>query len=119
MADAMTGTDHKGRSVKKADVAPKVSAEVKNAFAQLRTEAKSQLKMNEGAFKQFVRNPAMEGGVRIVEKYDFGLRKITEQLSDADFASYMVLIQKEDPNLVKMLRELGEWQKGVPKPWKD
>lgn len=125
MGEAMTGTGsgtpprERRVETKVPKVGPQVSAEVKKAFAQLRAEARSQLSMKDKSFKEFVRNPALDGGVKIVEKYDFRLPKLTEQLSDEDFASYVLLIRKENHELAKMLGELGEWQKGVPKPWKE
>ena len=51
-----------------------------------------------------------------MEKYDFGLPKLTEKLSDEDLASYVVLLKSGDAKLGEMFQELGRWQENMPKP---
>ncbi len=94
----------------------RTSAEVKKAFAEMREKARNEIRLDDKSLKELIRDPAFDKGIEIVGKYDFGLPKLTERLSDEDFIAYVALFKKSGPDVVRMSEELGEWRKTVPDP---
>ncbi len=120
LAEGMSGTadnvETQKAKVKKPDVkiGPQISSEVKKMFADMRHQWAG-FSMNDESFRKFIEDPAFDEGVKIVEKYDFGLPRLTERLTDDGLASYLNLLGKEDPEFSKMFRELSVWQEKAPK----
>lgn len=118
LTDALS--DGQGKTRKKvkvpsaADAGAEASKKTREAFDEMRTEMRQEFGKDKRSFQQFVRNPAFDEGIRIVEAYDFGIPKFTETLSDADLESYIVLLKKEDPKFGEMLQKLSHWQETVP-----
>jgi hypothetical protein len=103
--------------VKKAGrmIAPEVLTQIRYAFASIREEMASDWPIDASVFAQYVQSPAFDGGIEIVEKYDFGRPRLTEKLTDEVLASYVFLLQSGDKELGKMFKELADWQGGLPK----
>ncbi len=47
--------------------------------------------------------------INIIEKYDFGLPPLTEELSDEALVGYLYLSQKKNKNYEKMMDEFGKF----------
>ena len=92
-----------------------VNAKVRDVFSGLRKEVSEGFSEGKQPFKDFIRDPAFDEGVRIVESHRLKLPMLTERLSDSDLAAYVTLIQNGDPELARMMQELGEWQKTTPR----
>ena len=60
-------------------------------------------------------DPAFDDGPKIIEKYDFKLPKLTQELDDNALAHYSQLLVSEDPRFAKMFRELTKWINSLPK----
>ncbi|MDG6902042.1 MAG: hypothetical protein JRM80_08790 [Nitrososphaerota archaeon] len=103
------------QAVRKEERDAEVDAKLRSVFADLRKEVADGFAGKDEKFRAFVKNPAFDRGVRIVESNEVGLPKLTESLTDEDLAGYVGLIQKEDPRLARMMTELGEWQKTTPR----
>ncbi len=122
MEEGLGGTPHGKESDKTAteslskQVKAQTSTEVKKAFAEMREKARSEIRLDDKSLKELIRAPAFDKGIEIVERYEFGLPKLTERLSDEDFVAYLAFFKKSDPKLVKMSEELAEWRKSVPNP---
>lgn len=121
-ADALTEAfddASKGSRPKKPKAAPidesEINSKVKDVFAGLRKEVAEGFSNKDDSFKKFISDPAFDKGVKIVESHQFKLPKLTEPLTDDDLAGYVTLIQNEDPELAKMMKELGEWQQTTPR----
>lgn len=110
VAEAMAGTPAIGKSEK-----AEMDAKLREVFAGLRKEVAEGFEDKNEKFRAFIRDPSFDAGVRIVESHDLGLPRLAEHLTDDDLVRYVVLIQKEDPKLSKMMAELGEWQKSTPR----
>lgn len=95
---------------------PQIRFEIEAAFADIREEIASQWPKNSKVFTKYVSSPAFDKGIEIVESYDFNRPKLTEDLSDELVASYVFLMLGGDRKLTKMVKELGEWQEGLPRP---
>ncbi len=92
-----------------------VDAKMKEVFASLRKEVADGFSHKDEKFKRFIKDPAFDTGVKIVERHRFKLPRLTERLSDAELAGYVTLIQNGDAEVSKMMQELGDWQKTTPK----
>ena len=126
MADALTktaealteamdsGSGPRKKLHAKVDMESEVDSKVKEVFSGLRKEVASGFSGRGKAFRDFVKDPAFDEGLRIIERHPLKLPKLTEPLSDSDLAGYVKLIQDGDPETAKMLQELGEWQKKTP-----
>jgi hypothetical protein len=98
-----------------ADMGAEVSKNMGDVFSKLRAEVSSGVKGRESEFREFIRDPSFDEGVRIAEAHDLGLPVLTRGLTDADLAGYVRLIQDEDPKMGALMKELGEWQKTTPR----
>jgi hypothetical protein len=61
-------------------------------------------------------DPRFEVGPRIIEKYDFKLPKLTQELEDSTLSQYSRLLVSEDVCFAKMFKQLTEWLGSLPKP---
>jgi hypothetical protein len=93
-----------------------VKIEIEYLFAELREEASSELPRDPADFARYASSPVFDEGISIVESYDFGRPKLTEQLTDEVLASYVFLLQSGDAKLEHMTRELSEWRRRLPRP---
>jgi hypothetical protein len=120
-ADALTGAlDPSGRqagpqTTETADMPAEVGAKVKDAFKGLRKEVAEGFSGGGRKFKEFIKDPAFDEGVRIVESHKLSLPPLTAPLTDTELAGYVELIQSGDPEMSKMMSELAEWQKKTPR----
>ena len=110
-AEAISGNPNVVTRSEKAQM----DAKLRDVFGGQRKEVSEGFANKNEKFRQFINDPAFDRGVDIVEGNDVGLPRLTEHLTDEDLARYVVLIQKEDPKLAKMMAELGEWQKTTPR----
>jgi hypothetical protein len=116
LAEALDGTGVVSPGTKPSvDVNAEVNGKMKEVFSGLRKEVAEGFSDKNQAFKSFIKDTSFDQGVRIVESHRLKLPRLTEPLSDADLAGYVHFIQSEDPDVSKMMHELGEWQKTTPK----
>ena len=53
-------------------------------------------------------------GPEIVDVYEFGLPKLTEELDDETIAEYAKLLVQEDKYFTEMFGELTAWMNSLP-----
>ena len=92
-----------------------VKAKVKDAFTGLRKEVAEGFSGGAKPFNEFIKEPAFDEGIRIVESYKLKLPPLTAPLTDSELAGYVELIQSGDPEMTRMMSELAEWQKKTPR----
>jgi hypothetical protein len=117
MAEALGGKpapDQPSPEAVKAEVEKNVTDGMKKVFDDMRKEMAAQLGKETPALKKFFADPAFDKGVAIVESHPLKIPLLTEKLSDADLATYVVLVKKEDPSIASLFKELMEWQKSAP-----
>ena len=117
-ADALTEALDSGQGVHatapKVGVDSQVNSKIKDMFSGLRKEVAEEFSGKGPKFKEFIKDPAFDAGVRIVEGHRLKLPSLTERLSDSDLAGYVALIQEGDPEMAKLMAELGKWQMSTP-----
>src|SRR5665647_369702 len=110
MAEAMGGkeaSDKVDQEIKQE--LPEVDAKMKTMISDLRKDIYAQMKQKRQELKQMLFDPTFEVGPKIIEKYDFNLPKLTQELDDNALTQYSQLLISENVNFAKMFKELTEW----------
>jgi len=117
MAEAISGKevgDKIDREIEKS--LPEVDEKMKAMISDIRKDIYSQMKQKKQEIEPLLSDPAFEVGPKIIEKYDFKLPKLTQELDDNTLAQYSQLLVNENVLFVKMFKELTEWINSLPKP---
>ena len=117
MAEAMGGkeaSDKVDKEIKQG--LPEIDAKMKAMISDLRKEIYAQMKQKRQDLKAMLSDPTFEVGPKIIEKYDFNLPKLTQELDDNTLSRYSQLLISEDVDFGKMFKELTEWINSLPKP---
>ena len=109
------GSGRRRRRLPAVDPVSEADPKVREVFSRLRKDVAEGFSHGNRSFQRFIKDPAFDEGVRIVESHNPGLPRLTEALTDADLAGYVALMQNGDPEVVRMMQELGEWQKTTPR----
>jgi hypothetical protein len=116
MAEAMGGKeaeDKVNQEIKQG--APEVNEKIKTMISDIRKDIYSQMSEKKREFES-LSDPAFDVGPKIIEKYDFKMPKLTEELDENALSQYSQLLSSEDAGFVKMFKELAEWIGSLPKP---
>lgn len=89
-----------------------ILAEVKNTKKQFDEQQRS----DPEGLRRFVSNPVFDEGVKIVEKYDLPLPKITEPIDETALSFYVSLVLADDKQVGPMFKELMELSNRIPPP---
>jgi hypothetical protein len=116
MAEAIGGkeaSDKVDKEIKQG--LPEIDAKMKAMISDLRKEIYAQMKQKRQELKAMLSDPTFEIGPKIIEKYDFNLPKLTQELDDNTLSRYSQLLISEDVGFGKMFKELTEWINALPK----
>jgi hypothetical protein len=117
MAEAVGGKeagDKVNEEIKKK--LPEVDEKMKAMISDIRKDLYAQMGQKRQELEPLLSNPAFEVGPKIIEKYDFKLPKLTQELDDNELAQYSQLLMSEDIRFAKMFKELTKWINSLPKP---
>jgi hypothetical protein len=117
MAEAMGGKeagDKVNQEIKQG--LPEVDEKMKEMISDIRKDLYSQMKQKSKELEPLLSDPAFEVGPKIIEKYEFNLPKLTQELNDTALTKYSQLLMSENKLFVKMFKELTEWLSSLPKP---
>jgi hypothetical protein len=89
---------------------------MKSVISDLKKDIYTQMKQKKQMLEQMLSNPTFKVGPKIIEKYDYNLPKLTQELDDTVLSQYSQLLVSEDVRFVKMFKELTEWINSLPKP---
>lgn len=115
MAEAF-GEDGSGEKVKdevKAQM-PDLQEKIREMVSEERRETYAQIAKKRKRLEPLMVDPIFDKGPEIIDRYDFGLPKLSEPLDDEAIVAYAKLLMKEDPNFTEMFTELVEWVKVLP-----
>ena len=116
MAEAMGGKEAQNKVNQEIKQGfPEVDEKIKAMISDIRKEIYSQMKKKKQKFGSLLSDPAFDVGPRIIEKYDFRLPKLTEELDNNALSQYSQLLLSEDAGFDKMFKELAEWIGSLPK----
>jgi hypothetical protein len=99
---------------------PEVDEKMKIMISDIRKDVYVQLEQKSKKIAPLLSDPIFDVGPKTIEKYDFKLPKLTEELDDDTLAQYTQLLVSENPNFRKMFKKLASWMNNLPKsPSKD
>jgi hypothetical protein len=81
----------------------------------VRKDVYAQLGQKEKEIEPLLSDSAFDVGPKIIEKYDFKLPKLTEELDDSALAQYAQLLISDDSSFTEMFTELTSWMNTLPK----
>ena len=117
MAEAMGGKDAGEKvNTEMKQKLPEVDEKMQSTFSGMRKDIYAQLANQKREIMPLLSDPVFENGPRIIEKYDFKLPKLTQELDDKTLTQYTQLLVNEDQAFMKMFKELAEWLNSLPKP---
>ena len=93
---------------------PEINEEMRKMISDLRKEVSVQLRQKITEIGPLLSDPNYDIGPSTIEKYDFNLPKLTEELDDNTLAQYIQLLIKEDPDFTQMFKELVSWMNTLP-----
>ncbi len=94
---------------------PEVDEKMKAMISDIRKDIYAQMEQKRKEIEPLLSDTVFEVGPKIIEKYDFKLPKLTQQLDDNTLAQYSQLFTSEDPRFAKMFKELTQWLNSLPK----
>lgn len=116
MASVLSGEDA-GTKVKEEieQKIPEVDEKMKAMISDIRKDIYAQFGQKRQELEPLLSDSAFDVGPQIIEKYDFNLPKLTEELDDASLAKYTKLMVNEDHKFEEMYKGLTEWMNTLPK----
>ena len=93
---------------------PEINEEMRKMISDLRKEVSVQLRQKITEIGPLLSDPNYDVGPNTIEKYDFNLPKLTEELDDNTLVQYIQLLIKEDPDFTQMFKELVSWMNTLP-----
>jgi outer membrane lipoprotein SlyB len=93
---------------------PEINEEMRKMISDLRKEVSVQLRQKIKEIGPLLSDPNYDIGPNTIEKYDFNLPKLTEELDDNTLAQYIQLLIKEEPGFTQMFKELVSWMNTLP-----
>ncbi len=93
---------------------PEVEEKMKTMISSIKKDIYLQMRQKE--MEQVLSDPAFDVGPKIIEKYDFKLPKLTQELDDNSLTKYSQLLESQDMRFAEMFKELTEWINSLPKP---
>jgi len=94
---------------------PEVNEKIESMISEMRKDIYAQLAQKSKQIEPLLSDPAFDIGPKTIEKHDFKLPKLTEELDDTVLAQYTQLLVSEDPSFAQMFKELTNWMNTLPK----
>lgn len=94
---------------------PEVDEKMKEMISEMRKDVYAQFQQKRLEIEPLLSDAAFDLGPEIVDGYDFGLPKLTEELDDISLAHYSRLLVSEDSNFSEMFGKLTDWMNTLPK----
>ena len=86
-----------------------IPKQILDELIDMKSQMDSQMIDKQKLMDNLLQDNSFEEGVKIAEKYDLGIPKLTENLTIPTLAIYVTLIIGEDPKATVMFREITEW----------
>jgi F0F1-type ATP synthase membrane subunit b/b' len=93
---------------------PKISEEMKSMISDIRKDLYEQMEQKRKEIEPFISDPIFDAGPEIIEKYDFGIPKLSQELDDSTLAQYTYLLLSEDAAFGELFSALGDWMNSLP-----
>ena len=115
MAEAVAGEEAKEEVEKEfKQNLPEVSEKMRSMISDMRTDLYEQMEQKRKEIKPLIADPIFDVGPDTIEKYDFGIPKLTQELDDTALAQYTYLLLSEDATFGELFSALGDWMNSLP-----
>ncbi len=94
---------------------PQVSDKMRAMISEMRKELYEQMNQKRKEIEPLLSDPVFDVGPETIEKYDFGIPKLTQELDDSALAQYTYLLVSEDATFGELFNALGDWMNSLPK----
>lgn len=94
--------------------APEARERVMGMVSEMRNQLYGQMAQKAEEIAPLISDRIFDKGPEIVEVYEFGLPKLTEELDDETVAEYAKMLVQEDKYFTEMFGELTTWMNGLP-----
>ena len=116
MAETFGGEEAKKETEKEfKQKLPQVSDKMRLMISDMRRDIYEQMEQKRNEIKPFLSDPIFDVGPETIEKYDFGIPKLTQELDDSTLAQYTYLLLSEDKTFGELFCALGDWMNSLPK----
>lgn len=93
---------------------PQVSEKMRSVISDIRKGLYEQMEQKRKEIKLFISDPIFDAGPEAIEKHDFGISKLTQELDDSTLAQYIYLLLSEDTTFGELFNALGNWMNSLP-----
>jgi hypothetical protein len=115
MAEAFGGEKAKEETQKEfKQKLPQVSDKMRSMISDMRKDLYVQMEQKRKEIEPFLSDPIFDVGPDTIEKYDFGIPKLTQELDDSTLAQYTYLLLSEDAKFGELFGALGDWMNKLP-----
>jgi len=94
--------------------APEAKQQMMGMVSELREQLYAQMAEKAEQITPLLADRTFDRGPEIVDTYEFGLPRLTEELDDATIAEYAKLLVQEDRFFTEMFGKLSTWMNGLP-----
>jgi hypothetical protein len=115
MAEVVGGKEAKEEAEKEfKQTLPRVSEKMRSMISDMRKDLYVQMEQKRKEIEPLISDPIFDVGPKTIEKYDFGIPKLTQELDDSTLAQYTYLLLSEDAKFGELFSALGDWLNSLP-----
>jgi uncharacterized membrane protein len=115
MAEMVGGEEAKEEAEKEfKQKLPQVTDKMRSMISDVRKDLYEQMEQKRNEIKPLISDPIFDIGPETIEKYDFGIPKLTQELDDNTLAQYTYLLLSEDATFGELFNSLGNWMNSLP-----
>ncbi len=93
---------------------PQVTEKMRFMISDVRKGLYEQIEQKRKEVEPLLSDPVFDLGPEAIEKYDFGIPKLTQELEDDTLAQYTYLLLSEDAKFGELFAQLGDWMNSLP-----
>jgi hypothetical protein len=93
---------------------PQVTDKMRSMISDIRKDLYGQIMQKRKEIKPLISDPIFDVGPEAIEKYDFGIPKLTQELDDGTLAQYTYLLLSEDATFGELFNALADWMNSLP-----
>jgi uncharacterized membrane protein len=93
---------------------PEVTDKMRSMISDIRKDLYKQMEQKRKEIEPLISDPVFDVGPKTIEKYDFGIPKLTQELDDSTLAQYTYLLLSEDATFGELFAALGDWMNSLP-----
>lgn len=93
---------------------PQVTEKMRLMISDIRKGLYEQMEQKRKVIEPLISDPVFDLGPETIEKYDFGIPKLTQEIDDGTLAKYTYLLLSENATFGELFGLLGDWMNSLP-----